>query len=495
MRSCRRLRPEEGQTAAEYVGLLLVIALVVAAVAASGIGAAITTGATTALCRVTGGPGCGPAPAGGEDVAARDGAAGDGEPAPGGEPAPAAPPAAEPEDGRGFWDGARTLGGAFVNGLVVGDFNDDDRTDDGWTEGFRAAGQILSGVLVVGDVRDGVAAGGEIVGSGGRDGWGDLAWSLGGAVPVAGDLARGGRSVARGVDVARGGDEAAGAGRAADGAPPGRGQVACAPNSFLPGTRVLLADGTALPIEAVTRGTLVWAADPLTGASGPRPVTHLITGSGTKDLVDVTVGGATVTATAGHPFWVPATARWTDAADLRPGDTLLTATGTAAPVTAVTPLRAPATVHNLSVAGLHTFHVLAGPTPVLTHNQRAGCGTGGAEDGWRSFDEAQRQQAVDAYTTPAATSLPSATVVRGSFPRTAQPGSTLVRRDAGGNPTHYQVYGPDGEPLKRVDLTGAAHRGVPTPHVVNFRRDVAPGGGVFTRQESTVRPAEPWEVP
>jgi hypothetical protein len=31
-----------------------------------------------------------------------------------------------------------------------------------------------------------------------------------------------------------------------------------------------------------------------------------------------------------------------------------------------------ATVHNLTVADLHTFHVLAGRTPVLTHNQ-SGC--------------------------------------------------------------------------------------------------------------------------
>lgn len=83
----------------------------------------------------------------------------------------------------------------------------------------------------------------------------------------------------------------------------------------------------------------------------------------------------------------------------------------------------------------------------------------------------------------------------GRFPDSGQPGQTLVRRDAGGNPTHYQVYGPDGQPLKRVDLTGRAHGGVPTPHVVDFRRDVAPDGTIHTRPERTVRAAEPWEVP
>jgi hypothetical protein len=85
--------------------------------------------------------------------------------------------------------------------------------------------------------------------------------------------------------------------------------------------------------------------------------------------------------------------------------------------------------------------------------------------------------------------------VRGNFPRTAQPGQVLVRPDASGNPANYQVYGPDGEPLKRVDLTGRPHGGVPTPHVLDFRCDVTSDGKVFARQNREVRTAEPWEQP
>lgn len=93
--------------------------------------------------------------------------------------------------------------------------------------------------------------------------------------------------------------------------------------------------------------------------------------------------------------------------------------------------------------------------------------------------------------------LDAATTVRGRFGRTADPGAVHVRRDATtGAPTHYQVYGPDGLPLKRVDLTGRAHGGVPTPHVVEYQRNVNPlTGEVFVRPSRSVRPANPDEIP
>ncbi|GAA1103037.1 hypothetical protein GCM10009605_43400 [Nocardiopsis composta] len=60
-------------------------------------------------------------------------------------------------------------------------------------------------------------------------------------------------------------------------------------NSFLPDTRVLMADGGAVPIEDVAAGDEVLAFDPLTGTEGPREVTGTISGSGAKTLVDVAV--------------------------------------------------------------------------------------------------------------------------------------------------------------------------------------------------------------
>lgn len=86
-------------------------------------------------------------------------------------------------------------------------------------------------------------------------------------------------------------------------------------------------------------------------------------------------------------------------------------------------------------------------------------------------------------------------VVSGRFPRNAGPDDILVRRGADGGVTNYQTYGPHGLPLKRIDVTGRAHGGVDTPHVVDFERHINPATGeVFVRPGSTVRPATPEEL-
>ncbi|MEU9435869.1 ricin-type beta-trefoil lectin domain protein [Streptomyces sp. NPDC048252] len=152
-------------------------------------------------------------------------------------------------------------------------------------------------------------------------------------------------------------------------------------NSFLPGTRVLMADGTTKPIEDVENGDKVLATDPKTGETAAETVTGEIVGEGVKHLVEVTVATgdgttAQVTATEGHPFWVPELGDWIDATDLRTGEWLRTSAGTYVQVSAVerwTTQRA--RVHNLTVGELHTYYVLAGGTPLLVHN----CGTGGAD--------------------------------------------------------------------------------------------------------------------
>lgn len=138
-----------------------------------------------------------------------------------------------------------------------------------------------------------------------------------------------------------------------------------------------MADGSAKPIEDVQTGDLVLATDPETGRTEAKPVTHLIEGQGEKDLVGITIDvdgdkgdrTAPITATDKHPFWVEALGRWLDAEDLEPGMWLRTSAGTQVEVTAVTAERAPQQrVHNLTVADLHTYYVLAGGTPVLVHN-------------------------------------------------------------------------------------------------------------------------------
>ncbi|WP_159074406.1 SpvB/TcaC N-terminal domain-containing protein [Streptomyces dioscori] len=201
-------------------------------------------------------------------------------------------------------------------------------------------------------------------------------------------------------------DELADASKAAPPSP-------CPVNSFVPGTEVELADGSAKPIEEVETGDLVLATDPETGRTEARPVTHLITGQGEKDLVKITLdvdgdnGDRTdsVTATDEHPFWVEDLGRWLDAEDLRSGMWVRTGAGTHVQITAVEPWTARhQQVHNLTVADLHTYYVRAGDTPVLVHNTNCGDGvvdTLRAEaDKAADLSNSQRPQTIEALQPP-----------------------------------------------------------------------------------------------
>ncbi|MDJ0380140.1 polymorphic toxin-type HINT domain-containing protein [Streptomyces sp. G-G2] len=148
-----------------------------------------------------------------------------------------------------------------------------------------------------------------------------------------------------------------------------------APNSFLPGTTVLMADGTDKPISHIKVGDKVLATDPKTGQTSVQTASATITGTGAKKLVKVTLarkqGEQTqeqLTATDGHPFWVPALDAWITAIELQPGMQVQTSTGARAQVTDIQRWQQQATVHNLTVTDAHTYYVLAGTTPILVHN-------------------------------------------------------------------------------------------------------------------------------
>ncbi|MFJ9028570.1 RHS repeat-associated core domain-containing protein [Streptomyces sp. NPDC102274] len=251
------------------------------------------------------------------------------------------------------------------------------------------------------------------------------------------------------------------------------GRVGCK-NSFTGETPVLMADGTRKPIKDVRVGDEVLATDPETGETGPREVTTLIQGSGDKSLTDITVAAATadgkpaeITATDGHPFWVPDLKEWTDAGDLKPGQWLRTSSGTWAQITAVSHRTEKATVNNLTVDDLHTYYVLAGATPVLVHN----CNTGGL-------------------------SLSGARHVSGRFPKTANPGETLFRQKEDGTVTAYARYDEEGAISQRADLDpdSAPHAGIPAPHILDMAKHVNPKTGqVFRNWEKMPRPLRPEE--
>jgi len=149
-------------------------------------------------------------------------------------------------------------------------------------------------------------------------------------------------------------------------------------SSFVVGTAVLMADGSTKRIEDVEVGDYVLATDPETGETAAKPVEAVIASGGEKELVELTVVAepddlAVITATDNHPFWSPELSEWVNAVDLEAGQLLQTASGTWIQITAVKRWNETRRVHNLSVADIHTYYVLAGSTPVLVHNTN-GCG-------------------------------------------------------------------------------------------------------------------------
>ncbi|MEU6098670.1 polymorphic toxin-type HINT domain-containing protein [Streptomyces sp. NPDC047079] len=132
----------------------------------------------------------------------------------------------------------------------------------------------------------------------------------------------------------------------------------------MPGTKVLMADGSTKSIEKVKAGDKVVTTDPKTGETRVETVTAEIKGQGLKHLVKVTIDTdgpkgtktAQVTATDGHPFWVPALRAWIKATDLHAGEWLRTSAGTYVQITAVERWTVQdAAVNNLTVSDVHTY--------------------------------------------------------------------------------------------------------------------------------------------
>ncbi|MGW9458850.1 polymorphic toxin-type HINT domain-containing protein [Streptomyces globisporus] len=148
-------------------------------------------------------------------------------------------------------------------------------------------------------------------------------------------------------------------------------------HSFLPGTQVLLADGTTKPIEEIELGDDVVVTDPDSGETTVRDVVATITTENDKHFVDLTVavGSGTsesLVSTTTHPFWSVSEEDWVEAGDLRVGMTLRTSKGDTVTLEGVRSFDKRQRTHDLTISGIHTCYVLAGATPVLVHN----CGDG-----------------------------------------------------------------------------------------------------------------------
>jgi filamentous hemagglutinin len=96
---------------------------------------------------------------------------------------------------------------------------------------------------------------------------------------------------------------------------------------------------------------------------------------------------------------------------------------------------------------------------------------------------------------PASSLIASGTQVSGYFPLDGAGAREVLYRIDGSKITSYIVYDDNGRAIKRVDVTGKVHAGVPTPHVVEYKHNKNPAGDVFVQAEKTVRPATIEEIP
>ncbi|GII91903.1 polymorphic toxin-type HINT domain-containing protein [Sinosporangium siamense] len=148
-------------------------------------------------------------------------------------------------------------------------------------------------------------------------------------------------------------------------------------SSFVPGTVVVMADGTRKPIENIEVGDKVLATDPKTGKTGAKAVTALISSKGAKNLVQITVAAdgkagsaiGVITATDNHPFWLQDRKEWVEATSLPSGAWLQNTAGASVKVVAIAKWSTQSQrVHNLTVDDIHTYYVRAGSSGILVHN-------------------------------------------------------------------------------------------------------------------------------
>ncbi|MFI1189963.1 polymorphic toxin-type HINT domain-containing protein, partial [Streptomyces californicus] len=162
-------------------------------------------------------------------------------------------------------------------------------------------------------------------------------------------------------------------------------------HSFLPKTKVLLANDKTKLIKDIKLGDKIIATDPKTGKTTVREVVRTITTEDDKHFVDLTIhtkhvvgqkvdgkreatgakaraNSSTLTSTINHPFWSPSEKRWIEAGELKPGVALRTAAGGSATLTATREFEQRQRTHDLTIRDIHTYYVLAGAIPALVHN-------------------------------------------------------------------------------------------------------------------------------
>ncbi|MFF3749817.1 polymorphic toxin-type HINT domain-containing protein [Streptomyces sp. NPDC002018] len=410
---------QRGQGTIEYVGLVVVVAAIVGALVATGAGPTIAQGLSTQVCRITGGSNCGGGGGGDSEAVGEEDDSGAGDPVDGttsdtggtggtgdgGDGDPGDPGEADPGDPGGEKPQTQIDYEAALKELQ--DAQAAEKTDsDKAKEAAKELAKILADELGITDALDCITKGDmgactetlvnvltSLIGGA----VGKLAakygapWKWKKAAELVGKLKKHGGDLYDGIKgliknrkrVSEAEDRLADAKRKLDaenkGKPkdgeeqPDKKPTACpVTHSFLPGTPVLLADGSRAAIEDVRVGDRVLATDPARGLTVARAVTDTITTEDDKDFTRLTVRAAgrtaTLTATDTHPFWLMDEDRWADAGEITAGDELRAPDGGELTVVAVDRFVKKQRTHDLTVSGVHTYYVGVGRTHVLVHN-------------------------------------------------------------------------------------------------------------------------------
>ncbi|HWU12360.1 MAG TPA: Hint domain-containing protein [Streptomyces sp.] len=400
---------QRGQGAIEYLGLVLVVAAIVGALVATGIGAELSEKISAQVCRVTGGGDCGGGGGGGEPGVQAGDQSGDGDQA-SDDDAPKSQAqidydaalkelqdarAAEKSSSDQALEAAKELAKILAEELGITDALDCITKGD-----MGACTETLINVLLS---LVGGAVGKLAAKYGAPWKWKKAAELIKKLKKHGGDLYDGLKGLVKNrKKVTDAEKKLADAQKKLDAEkkdPPEKDKpdnkpTACpARHSFVPGTPVLLADGRRIAIEKVDVGDKVLATDPYTGRTGVRKVEQAITTHDDKHFTRLTLraghGPALVTATDTHPFWLVDQRRWVEAGDIEPGAELRTADGTALSVASVSRFTQRLTTHDLTVAGIHTYYVVADRTGLLVHNNDGPASI-------PSVDNARLQKIVDA---------------------------------------------------------------------------------------------------
>lgn len=136
---------------------------------------------------------------------------------------------------------------------------------------------------------------------------------------------------------------------------------------FVPGTLVATPAGL-VPIESLGVGSIVNTVDPGTGVREAHRVSATMTATVDR-VLDITINDVTIGVSPEHPFW-DLDSGWTAAGSLREGSGLYGGDREPARVRQIS--RRPGdehTVHNITVAGAHTY--LVSDLRILVHNKGA----------------------------------------------------------------------------------------------------------------------------